>query len=908
MTYKYYITLFFACLLQFFAYSQNIEFVENKGQWDNRIQFKGDVSAGSFVIHRDGFTVVQHHPEDWEKLKELSHDHGRNEKNKEGENFRLRSHSYKVQFAGGNPNPEVVPDKAIFTYNNYFIGNDPSKWASNCKIYQGITVKNIYPNIDIRYYSDAGSLKYDLIVKPGGNPNQIAFKYEGADGLQVKNKELIIKTSVGDLKELSPYSYQYGQNQKAEILVKYKVKNNIVQFDVKDYDAKTTLVIDPSLIFCSFSGSTADNWGFTATYGEDGSMFGGGIVWAAGFPVSSGAYQQTYAGGRFDIGIIKLTPDGTSRVYATYIGGSGDDQPHSLIADQAGNLVIAGRTNSNNYPKKGLGSVSPGGGYDIVITKLNSAGSDIIGSTQIGGSGMDGVNISTGDGKNSLQQNYGDNGRSEVILDNAGNIYVASSTQSNNFPVQNAFQSAIGGNQDGVIIKVNSSITTLLFASYLGGPGNDAAYVLSLHPFNNTIYVGGGTESATGLEPYGGSVESAYNGNIDGFVSMITNNGSALIRTTYIGTQGIDQVYGVQFDKSGFPYVMGQTNGNMPMSPAGVWGQANGKQFIAKLQPDLSAYVYRTTFGNGSSVPNISPVAFLVDRCDNVYVSGWGGSPIGGYDNAGVAGLPVTPDAIKPQPDLDAQGKGQDMYFIVIERNAASLLYGTFFGQNGGGSEHVDGGTSRFDRNGVIYQAVCANCQRTGTNIPTTPGAWSTTNKSNNCNLMMIKIAFDFSGVAAGVQSAIGGVPRDTAGCLPLIVDFRDTIANAVSYEWNFGDGSGSVTTTSPNISHTYFNAGIYLVRLISTDSTTCNIRDTSFLNIRVGDLKAQLNFNPVKLNPCDSFKYRFDNLSVAPVSRPFNNLSFVWDFGDGTPRVTAGINPVFHTYPSAGTYNVKLF
>jgi len=175
------------------------------------------------------------------------------------------------------------------------------------------------------------------------------------------------------------------------------------------------------------------------------------------------------------------------------------------------------------------------------------------------------------------------------------------------------------------------------------------------------------------------------------------------------------------------------------------------------------------------------------------------------------------------------------------------------------------------------------------------------------CNLMMIKIAFDFSGVAAGVQSAIGGVPRDTAGCLPLTVDFRDTIANAVSYEWNFGDGSPGVTTTSPNISHVYNTVGFYRVRLVSIDSTTCNIRDTSYLNIRVGDLIAQLDFNPVKLNPCDSFKYRFDNLSVAPAARPFSNFSFVWDFGDGSPRITAGSGPVLHTYPSPGTYNVKL-
>jgi gliding motility-associated-like protein len=153
--------------------------------------------------------------------------------------------------------------------------------------------------------------------------------------------------------------------------------------------------------------------------------------------------------------------------------------------------------------------------------------------------------------------------------------------------------------------------------------------------------------------------------------------------------------------------------------------------------------------------------------------------------------------------------------------------------------------------------------------------------------------------------STINGVPRDSAGCVPLTVDFRDTVHNAITYEWNFGDGSPQVITTHPDTSHTYTAVGTYLVTLVAVDSTTCNIRDTSYIHIRVGDVQALLNFNPVKLSPCDSFKFRFDNLSTS--SRPFLNNSFTWDFGDNTPRVTAGSAPVFHSYSAPGTYNVKL-
>jgi gliding motility-associated-like protein len=171
----------------------------------------------------------------------------------------------------------------------------------------------------------------------------------------------------------------------------------------------------------------------------------------------------------------------------------------------------------------------------------------------------------------------------------------------------------------------------------------------------------------------------------------------------------------------------------------------------------------------------------------------------------------------------------------------------------------------------------------------------------------MVKIAFNLAGVRSGIQSAIEGTPRDTAGCIPLTVDFSDTVRQAVSYEWNFGDGSPQKTTTMPNISHTYTRVGKYRVMLVAIDSTTCNIRDTSYLTVKAGDIKANLGFNPVKLEPCEAFKYRFENTSFAPASLPFTAQSFEWDFGDGTPPVISGTGSVEHQYAAAGTYNVRL-
>ncbi|MFI5129610.1 MAG: PKD domain-containing protein [Chitinophagales bacterium] len=918
LTLKQFILIPVLLILAFVAQAQNynnIEFIENKGQWDSRVKFKGDVTGGAFFIRSGGFTVLQHNKQDLEQFRKSGHSHGTEMAKNANEDLVLRSHAFDVDFVGSNPDMEIMPDKAIPTYNNYFIGNDPSKWAGGCRIYQAVTLKNVYPNVDVRYYTDKGTLKYDIIVKPGGDISKIALKYEGADKLQLKNKELVVSTSVGDLRESNPYTYQADAKGKRDLNCKYIVKDNIVRFDVRDYDRNATVIIDPFLIFCSFSGSTADNWGYTATYGPDGSMYGGGIVRDAnGFPVSPGAYQVVWGGGMadhpgpIDMGIIKLSPNGSSRVYATYIGGSGNDQPHSLVVSPQGELVVAGRSNSSNYPIKG-GSTPSGAGYDIVVTKLNAAGTDIVGSKKIGGSSNDGVNININNNNaNSLQHNYGDGSRSEVILDNGGNIYVASCTQSDNFPVTpGAFQPTFGGVQDGVVLKFLPDVSVMTFASYLGGLSNDAAYVLSLAP-SGEIYVAGGTESANFPGNHTGTVGGTIaHGGIDGFVAIISNNGASLVRSTYIGTTGYDQVYGIQFDRKGFPYIMGQTTGNwIPINAP--YTEPNSKQFIGKLQPDLSAYIYSTLFGTPSSIPNISPTAFLVDRCENVYVSGWGGLVSTGFTSAGTTGMTTTSDAIKPT-SID----NGDFYFYVLRRDAAlpGPLYASFFGQDGGQVvDHVDGGTSRFDQNGVIYQAICANCG--GGSFPTTPGAWSTTHNAAVafCNLAMVKISFNLAGVGSHVQSAIGGAPLDTAGCVPLDVTFTDQVRNAVEYIWNFGDGGADVgplpAATGYTQTHTYTAVGTYRVMLVAINPAACNVRDTSYVNIRVGDLEANLAASFEKLIPCEQFNYRFHNLT-PDAARPYTNTSFIWNFGDNSPRVLAGKNDVDHTYPGPGTYNAFL-
>ncbi|MEO5891224.1 MAG: PKD domain-containing protein, partial [Ferruginibacter sp.] len=908
-----------------------LQFIENKGQWDSKVNFKADIQAGSFFMEPKGFTVLQHNVKDLEKLTAVMHGEQllspssvstAKKTAPQDQHFVLRSHAYRVSFLDAQKGAVASPDKPLPTYNNYFLGNDKSKWQGNCKIYQAVTYKNMYPNIDVRYYTDAGTLKYDIIVRPGGNVNDIALKYEGVDKLEIKNKELVIGTSVGEVKELSPYTYQLQKGARQTLNCKYVLTGNVVRFKIKDYLPNETIVIDPTLIFASFTGSSTDNWGYTATPGPDGSLFAGGISFGSGYPVSIGAFDQTYndglnedGNGPYDIAIMKFSPDGVNRLYATYLGGAGNEQPHSMICDGVGNLVIAGRSNSfSGDASKSYPTLSPrigtGGAYDIVITKLNAAGTALLGSVAIGGQEDDGINIrkkyDAPDGAETTRRNYGDDARSEVILDGANNIVLVSCTKSPDFPVGGSpIQTSFGGGkQDGVIMKFNTDLTARIFSTFFGGSGSDACFVVSINPVTGNLYVAGGSSSPDLPGDKTNTINATFQGgDVDGFVTEIRPDGSGIVKTSYLGTIGNDLVYGLKFDKFGFPYITGTTTGSWPVINA-VFSNQGGKQFISKMKPDLSAFVYSTVFGTNSVVPNISIVAFLVDRCQNVYVCGWGGkfNRDKQYPNAGTAGLPVTPDAIQSTTD------GDDFYFFVLEKNATSQLFGSFYGQRGGFNDHADGGTSRFDANGVIYQAICANCGNRNDPLitfPTTPGVWAPRNGSISCNEAAVKIEMNFGGVGASVKATINGI-LDTVGCVPMTVTLTDTLAKGKRYVWSFGDNTPDITQTSNTINHTYTSVGLFRVRLVSIDSATCNVADTAYTHVRVGNNIVTPNFTATKIGGCQSLTFEFRNTTTAVLPN-FSTAGFLWDYGDNTPPQRAGFTTTSHTYSGPGTYVVKL-
>jgi gliding motility-associated-like protein len=924
-----------------------LDFIENKGQWEGDFNYKTTAGDGSLFIGPDGYTIVKHHPDDHATALEFMHGHSIEKikppvkittgvKDGEGNNnarrLSIRSHAYTVRFIGAKRQVQFIPEKPTGEMSNYFLGGNPENWKTDVGSFATVIAKDVYPGVDVKYYSNGDQLKYDLVVQPGADLSRISMRYDGVDKISIRDGQLIIETSVGQSKELAPYAYQIVNGEKVEVSCSYALTNGQVNFKVRGYDKSSILVIDPVLVFSTYTGSKASNWGFTAAPGPDGSLYAGGIVFGTGYPISIGAFQTDFLGGTasnngsgIDVGITRFSNDGKARLFSTYLGGNGNEFPHSIFVDPIGNPVILGRTTSlRDFPVLGQNRIGALGETDIFVTKLSADGRTMLGGVVVGGSGNDGVNIDENmspEGPRSLLYNYGDNARSEVILDNSNNVYVASSSSSSNFPAGNN----PAGQQDGVVMKFSPDLSTPLFITMIGGALDDAAFVIALNPLANELYVAGATASSIFPGEKTGTIGEEYAGSIDGFVSVIDNNGD-IKKSTFLGTNKLDIIYGIQFDEKGFPYVMGISLGDWVVQKAeaqpSIFNNQGARQFISKLLPDLSGYVYSTVFGKSAAVPNISPVAFLVDRCENVYVSGWGGRLNLCYSSAfdakttGTAGLPLAGTPIQNYTD------NKDFYFFVLKKDGTEQLYGSFFGQQGGEGDHVDGGTSRFDNKGAIYQAICANCG--GSSICRTdpitkpmiitPGVVARLNGAlgsrtpGECNLAAFKINFEFDGVKAGVKSIVDGISYDTSGCVPLEVEFVDTIGLGKQYIFVYGDGTPNDTLTTAKSSHIFTQPNLYSVMVIAIDESRCITRDTSYVNIKVSTNKAIITANAQKQLPCDGLLFKFVNESIAPLGSPFTGQSFVWDFGHDGQVDTVGLQDVYHSFPAYGSYKVKLF
>lgn len=758
--------------------NNSIYFTENKGQWDNDIKFKFWNANNHILFNQNniGYYFLNEN--------QVAHENQHLKKDK-FKNNSIDGHFITLKFVSANENPNIISNgKPAPFYKNFFLGSKPQKWQSKVQSFTQITYQNLYKHIDLKISAKNNStLKYDWIIKPMGNLENIKLDFKGADSVYIQYNELYIAHSQGILKEQKPFAYQIINGKQVRVDVIYCITNKIISFKSNNYNKNYDLIIDPDLIFSTYSGATDDNFGFTATYDSEGNLFSGGVsgdAFAGKYPVTPGAFQLTYKGGNqeapvnlaCDITISKYSSDGKQLIYATYLGGSKNEYPHSLVADNNDNLVIMGTSKSIDFPMSSDSyDNSQNGDIDIIVTKLSKDGTTLLGSTFIGGLGSDGLNI-----KPFLNTFYADEFRGDVTIDKQNNIIVGSCSFSTDFPfTSGSFGASIpSAIQKGVVFKLSPTCNNLLFSAAMPSNSEDVIYSVDLNQTDD-IFIAGTT---TGNMQIPTATNSFIGGNSDGFFAKIKFDGSTILKAKYFGTTQNDQVFSLELDNNEDIYIVGNSLGNI--APIGnVYSVANGKQFISKINNDFSTINFISTFGRGAADVDLSINAFLLDDCGRLYISGWGCNDSRFGLGGNTQGLPITNDAFQKTTD------GNDFYLMVLGQNAEKILYATFFGGNSS-PDHVDGGTSRFDKRGYIYQSVCASCPANGnflSDFPTNTDAVFKTNVSPRCSNAAFKMSFRFK--EAAIEMNI-----DTCA---KTVTLGTPTENALNYLWLLPNGKTSV-------------------------------------------------------------------------------------------------------------------
>ncbi len=797
-----------------------LEFIENKGQWNPEAKFKASLPAsGTIFITDKGFVYNYSSAEDLDRIHNLTH-HTDQSLPTTIEDEIVRHHAYRVIFEGANQNITYETGEKKSAYHNYFIGNDPSKWASDVPLFGKIIQKNVYQGIDVALYSNDWSLKYDFIVKAGADPEIINLSFKGVSPVITPDGDLEIKTSINQIIEKAPYVYQVIDGKEHIVPSKYVLKNGILSFAFpKGYDKRYDLIIDPELVFATYSGGIKDaNYSLATTYDNMGNMYAGAYAYGNGWPVTDGAIQSAYSGG-VDVAVNKYNDSGTRLIYSTFYGGTMVDLPHAMIVNEQGELIIAGSTTSNNLAttKNCFSSTLKGGG-DVFVAHFNATGTALLGATYIGGNTLDPVAFTFRGGATYGLQNQNTISPVEVNYDQSGNIWVVGSTGSSDFPVtDNAHQKTLAGAQDGFIFQMDPTCSRLIYSSFLGGSSSDCISAIQFNNENNVVICG--TTLSNNFPVTANALNGTFKGGFsDGFAAVINSKTGAIVSCTYLGTDNVDKAINLQVDRyTNSVYVLGQTLGDYPITP-GVYSMKETDVFIDKLSADMSKSLLSTRIGTALS-QNVRyfPTAFLLDNCENIYVAG-----LGGADGSSLlpATMPVTSDAFSTRAD--------NFYFIALKPAFEDILFGSYYGSPV--DDHTHCGVNRLDPDGKVYHSVCSAASG-GDAFPTTPGVYAPKKQNSGQDIVSFKFDFEASGVRADfkVDADIGG---NDSGCVPYTVQFQSISKLAADLLWDFGDGSPFSSTTNPT--HTFTKTGTYTVTLYASNDTTCVTGDTAQMTITV--------------------------------------------------------------------------
>jgi beta-propeller repeat-containing protein len=570
-----------------------VSFEANRGQADADVKFVGRGEGFGVLLKPDEAVLALHNRKTGPAGESLS------------------AHRVAMRLEGANSAPFLSGVQEQVAQANYFIGNDPSKWIRGVETYSGVSYSSVYRGVDLMFHSNARQLEYDFTVAPGEDASNIRLRFDGVDDIELTHEgSLILRTPVGELRHEQPVAYQEKDGSRLPVTAGFKqLTDGTIGFQVGEYDQTRPLVIDPVLVYSTYFGGSASDFGRSITVDASGNSyvvgdsFSSDLLFPLPFPASTT---------NSDLFVGKLRADGLV-LSISHFGGliptaTHNDSATGLAVDASGNVYLCGTTESPDFPHFNSVGSALLGTSDAFVIKMSPDFKQFFYSSLIGGSGQEsGVSIA---------------------VDAAGSAYITGRTSSQDFPLVGAIQAGYGGgSSDAFVSKLALDGSTLVYSTYLGGNGAEDLMNRSGISVDTAgdAYVTGDTQSAN--FPLKNPLQPVKNGTTstsDGFVSVINPSGSDFVYSTYLGGTNDDFGLAIATDTSKNAYVAGSTKStSFPGSTATRTSTTTSDAFVAKLNPSGSAISYLTFVGGagGDDVAN----AIAVDSSGNAVIAGSAG-------------------------------------------------------------------------------------------------------------------------------------------------------------------------------------------------------------------------------------------------------------------------------------------
>jgi hypothetical protein len=572
-----------------------LPFIANEGQVARQVAYYATTSAGTVFVTARGELVYRVHGDGVGADRE-----------------RCRESSITERPVGGTARP--VGRDRTGTRVAYFLGRDSARWRSGVRTYEQVDLGEVWPGVTVTLRARERDVEKVFTVRPGGSVERIRIRVGGAHALGLDGEGAVTaRTASGRVTFTAPVAYQERGGVRQAVTVAYRQRGREYGFTVGAYDHSRPLIIDPILQSTFLGGGAADGAQALAIAPGSGDVYVAGNTQSIDFPGTAGGAQPTLAGS-LDGFVARLSSDLTTLLGVTYLGGSAGDAASGLaISPATGEVYVVGITDSRDFPGT-AGGAQPtfgGGGADAFVARLSRDLTTLIQATYLGGSALDVANAL-------------------AIAPGTGNVYVAGSTVSTNFPgtTGGAQPTYGGGVQDAFLAVLPSSLTTLIQATYLGGPESDDAKVLPIAPDTGDVYVAGETWSHGFPRASGGVQPLKASGFNDAFVARLSSGLTELQQATYLGGSQDDEATALAIAPgTGDVYVAGRTNSvDFPRTSGGALPFGGfSDAFVARFPRDLTALTQATYLGS-TRYENAWALA-IAPATGDVYVAGATDSP-----------------------------------------------------------------------------------------------------------------------------------------------------------------------------------------------------------------------------------------------------------------------------------------